>query len=64
MFFENFSNWPKMVHDMHTLVNDRFNESGIEIAFPQRDLHLRSVDALPEGISLERFGGSRDQGGS
>ena len=32
------------IHDLHTLINDRFAEEGIEIAFPQQDLHIRSVD--------------------
>ena len=33
---------------------DRFHEHGIEIPFPQRDLHLRSV---PEGHDLSGLGG-------
>jgi small-conductance mechanosensitive channel len=28
-----------------TEIQRRFNEAGIEIPFPQRDLHVRSVDA-------------------
>ncbi|MEM6363959.1 MAG: mechanosensitive ion channel domain-containing protein, partial [Planctomycetota bacterium] len=30
------------IHQLHTDIHNRFNEAGIEIAFPQRDLHLRS----------------------
>lgn len=30
--------------ELHQEVDRRFREAGIEIAFPQRDLHLRSVD--------------------
>ncbi|WP_419189771.1 mechanosensitive ion channel domain-containing protein [Stieleria marina] len=30
-------------HDLHTAVNDLFAEAKIEISFPQRDLHLRTV---------------------
>ncbi|WP_037246144.1 mechanosensitive ion channel domain-containing protein [Rhodopirellula baltica] len=33
----------KSIHQLHTEINKRFNESGLEIAFPQRDLHLRSL---------------------
>ena len=28
--------------ELHTVVNQRFNQAGIEIAFPQQDIHLRS----------------------
>jgi len=31
-------------HDINVAIDDKFRESGIEIAFPQRDLHVRSVD--------------------
>ncbi len=32
------------IHQLHTRINDEFNRAGIEIAFPQQDLHIRSVD--------------------
>lgn len=36
------------IHDLHTAIDQAFREAGIEIAFPQRDLHLRSVpEAFP-----------------
>lgn len=31
------------IHDLHTMINDRFRDAGIEIAFPQQDLHIRSL---------------------
>jgi len=31
------------IHELHTTINERFKQAGIEIAFPQRDLHIRSV---------------------
>jgi potassium efflux system protein len=31
------------IHDLHTAINDRFAEANLEIAFPQRDLHLRTI---------------------
>ena len=31
------------IHELHTDINERFSKAGIEIAFPQRDLHLRSL---------------------
>lgn len=38
-----------VIHEVHTDINDRFNAAGIEIAFPQRDLHIRT---LPESFKL------------
>ena len=35
----------KTITELHEEIDRRFREAGIEIAFPQRDLHLRSVDA-------------------
>lgn len=37
------------IHELHTLIHERFNAEGIEIAFPQRDLHVRSING-PIGI--------------
>ena len=34
------------IHELHTRINDEFNRAAIEIAFPQRDLHIRSIDPL------------------
>jgi len=39
-------------HELHMSIDEAFREAGIEIAFPQRDLHLRSLPAdlkLPSG---------------
>ena len=33
-----------VIDSIHMQINDKFKEAEIEIAFPQRDLHLRSVD--------------------
>ena len=35
--------------EIHYQIDDAFREAGIEIAFPQQDIHLRSV---PEGFHL------------
>ncbi|TWU04022.1 mechanosensitive ion channel domain-containing protein [Neorhodopirellula pilleata] len=42
------------IHDLHTEINKQYYRAGIEIAFPQRDLHLRSlpkelIDSLVAG---------------
>ena len=33
------------IHELHRSIHARFGDAGIEIAFPQRDLHLRTVPA-------------------
>ncbi len=33
--------WPNVTHDLNTCIHEAFAEKGLEIAFPQRDLHLR-----------------------
>ena len=33
------------INSLHMQINERFSEEGIEIAFPQRDLHIRTVPA-------------------
>ena len=38
------SNRLRVISELHQEVDRRFREAGIEIAFPQRDLHIRSVD--------------------
>jgi small-conductance mechanosensitive channel len=36
--------WPAIMSDLAVAIYDALAEAGIEIPFPQRDLHLRSVD--------------------
>jgi len=40
--------------ELHQEIDRRFRESGIVIAFPQRDLHLRSVDESAASALLHR----------
>lgn len=49
-FLSSLDNRLGTIHELHQQIYQRFNEAGIEIAFPQRDLHLRS---LPD--NLERW---------
>ncbi|MCA9107598.1 MAG: mechanosensitive ion channel [Planctomycetales bacterium] len=44
------------IHELHSEIDRVFREAGIEIAFPQQDLHLRTVDAKVLG-SLGRESG-------
>ena len=46
VFVKEIGNRLPLTHDLHMQINREFNERGIEIPFPQRDVHLRStVDA-------------------
>lgn len=49
-FLSSLDNRLGTVNELHQQIYQRFNDAGIEIAFPQRDLHLRS---LPD--NLERW---------
>jgi potassium efflux system protein len=40
----NVDNRFRVISELHQEIERRFREAGIEIAFPQRDLHIRSVD--------------------
>ncbi len=56
-FIPNRDAWPDVVDGLHSAIDDAFRKAKIEIAFPQRDLHLRSV---PDGF-LDGRGGSTDR---
>ncbi len=43
------------LHELNTTINERFNQEKIEIAFPQRDLHIRTLP--PQLTSLFQSGG-------
>jgi len=36
--------WPRLTHSLHMTIDQEFRKAGIEIAFPQQDLHIRSID--------------------
>lgn len=38
-----------LVHDLHVRIHQSLRERGIEIPFPQRDLHIRTLPAVAEG---------------
>ena len=45
-FLANMDNRMETINDLHTIIHQRFEAAGIEIAFPQRDINVRS---LPHG---------------
>lgn len=42
-YLASFDNRLRVIHELNCQINDRYVKEGIEIAFPQRDLHLRSI---------------------
>ena len=46
VFFKDILHKMPLTHELNKAINKAFAEQGIEIAFPQRDLHIRSVDSL------------------
>jgi potassium efflux system protein len=47
-------------HDLHMALDKALREAGIEIPFPQRDLHLRSVDPEVKGQGPRAEGQGRE----
>ncbi len=43
-----------VISELNSTIHQRFNEEGIEIAFPQRDLHLRSVDPAVKSVMADK----------
>jgi potassium efflux system protein len=42
-YLESLDNRLETINDLHTIIHERFNAEGIEIAFPQQDIHIRSI---------------------
>jgi potassium efflux system protein len=43
-YLPNLDNRLSTIHQLHTEIHGRFAEAGLEIAFPQRDIHIRSLE--------------------
>ncbi|MCA8941022.1 MAG: mechanosensitive ion channel, partial [Planctomycetes bacterium] len=46
VFIASIDDWPRLMNDINTRVQRAFAENDIEIAFPQRDLHVRTAPGL------------------
>ena len=44
-FVASFDHFNGVRDELHTAIDDAFRKANIEIAFPQRDIHIRSIDA-------------------
>jgi len=54
VFVKGTNNYVETRHELHMAIDKAFRKHGIEIAFPQRDLHLRSVKA-PLRVEKTKF---------
>ncbi len=66
LFVSDLSTYRRLRHDLHIAIDDTFREHGIEIAFPQCDLHVRSLPAgmyanpASQGVHEPAAAASRD----
>jgi potassium-dependent mechanosensitive channel len=55
-FLPNLENRGTVIHELHMAVDREFRAAGIEMPFPQHDVHVRSIDvpaaALPPGFTV------------
>ncbi|MCZ6571926.1 MAG: mechanosensitive ion channel, partial [Planctomycetota bacterium] len=59
-FFTRIADGVSTQSDIRRIIHERLAEEGIEIPFPQRDLHVRSVDdEVAAVLGLERAGGKK-----
>ena len=57
-FISSVDNRIGVITDLHTAINSKFNESGISIAFPQRDVHFDTTK--PIDIRMHRENDSKE----
>lgn len=43
-----------VVNQLNSAINREFQKAGIQIAFPQRDLHIKSIETLKVAVPQER----------
>nr|HMQ21667.1 mechanosensitive ion channel [Planctomycetota bacterium] len=48
VFMPNRDLYPQLVNEINSAIDKVFKEHGIEIPFPQRDLHIRSMTSLQD----------------
>jgi len=62
-FIPNLDDYVEIWHTINRSIDDTFREGGIEISFPQRDLHLRSVKR-PFPVKFEDVKRADEEGGT
>ncbi len=54
--------WAQVIHELNDAIHSEFGKLGIVIAFPQRDLHVRSADGIMEIVPRDTRGGTQVAG--
>lgn len=53
VFIPNMDGWADFLHGIHTSIDKAFRENDVEIPFPQRDIHVRSIThELPPALTF------------
>jgi potassium efflux system protein len=60
VFLASRDDWADLTHDVRRDIHREFGKAGIEIAFPQRDIHIRSIQGLPTQAPEDFTGVRRD----
>jgi potassium efflux system protein len=56
-YLPNLENRLATIHDLYTAIHQAYHEAAIEISFPQRDIHIRSIrGTLPTAVHIEANG--------
>jgi potassium efflux system protein len=53
LFLGSRDHYGTVLHEVNLAIERNFREAGIEIAFPQQDIHIRSIEGLK---SIETIG--------
>jgi potassium-dependent mechanosensitive channel len=57
-FLPNMDNRGTVIHELHMAIDREFRRAGIEMPFPQQDVHVRSID-IPPSILQPTIGGGK-----
>jgi potassium efflux system protein len=53
IFIPHMDFWPRVITEVNTAIARSFAQAGIEFAFPQHDVHIRSINgALPQPYAM------------
>jgi potassium efflux system protein len=55
-FLPNLENRVTVIHELHMGIDQSFRAAGIEIAFPQHDVHVRSIEVPPAMLQSAGLG--------